>query len=158
MTKKTQLILVGIILILGMTVHAIYEELNDKQEKTDNDKEQKEEVQVSITEEVKTETTKIIEDYNEVVDTTIEKEANDITLYLVIHREADAKQLGEDFIRSFASNASIHGEGDIEGPDSESLGGIWEHYSGDIYIGYDADPFLHGVIQDTRDNIRWFEI
>ena len=91
------------------------------------------------------------------MDATIEREENDITLYLVIDHTADGKQFGEDFIRSFASNASIHGESNIEGPGSESLGEIWKHYSGDIYIGHDAEPFLHGVIQDTRDNIRWFE-
>lgn len=159
MTKRQKIIIgvvVGIFFIGGIMNAITDNEVNETEETKEEVKEEKEEVK--ITEKTIKETKDIIESYDEVVDVTIEKEDNNITLYMVIERVNDAKQLGEDFIRSFASNASIHGEGEIEGPDGESLGEIWQYYNGDIYIGYDTEPFLHGVIQENRDNIRWFDL
>lgn len=91
-----------------------------------------------------------------VSDAHISVDGDEVTIALVtIADEGEAKRLLEQTARRLATQAAIDGE-PVEPPDSDSLGGLWDHYDLALVAGPSPDDVLvRGAKVTSSPRITW---
>lgn len=166
MSKRAKIVLsaVGVFVVLGVVGSFFGEpaELTDEPSSTsepasasDDSGDQVDE-SVSVPQSAITTAEQSAAEHDIVSDAHISVDGGEVTIALVtIADEGEAKRLLEQTARRLATQSSIDGE-PVEPPDSDSLGGLWDHYDLALVAGPSPDDVrVRGAKVASSPRISW---
>ncbi|WP_371069258.1 hypothetical protein [Sediminibacillus sp. JSM 1682029] len=112
---------------------------------------------IEITDEIKDMTYSTMEGYEGVKDAYIEVDGDQITMTLQVDaslNEDKRKELGDNFVRNLSSNASFYYD-ELEGPEKDSYGTLFEVFDLQIGVGPGSEDILQGAKVTSGKSIMW---
>ncbi|WP_153464442.1 hypothetical protein [Sediminibacillus terrae] len=112
---------------------------------------------IEITDEIKDMTYSTMEEYDGVKDAYIEVDGDQITMTLQVGaslNEEKRKELGDNFVRNLSSNTSFYYD-ELEGPEKDSYGTLFEIFDLQIGVGPGSEDILQGAKVTSGKSIMW---
>ncbi len=122
-------------------------------------KEEKKEKDIKISDDAFNFAKDVIGDYEQVSDSLVEVNGDKVTMVIVVGaatNEETTKSLADNFVRALASGVNMYGNVELQSPDKDSLGELWEHFDLQIGVGSGPDNFIaQGAKASTASKIKW---